>query len=204
METYARSNVSVSSEAPHFGDLIRRLRSISLLSQEELAERVGVTRQRISHWERLAGPRLHDRNFRQLATALGMKPQVLQSLATGKSKLYDGELPVPQEFVPLPPEAEDAFFKGAESRTREQLERRIHALVGALSDAALITLFEVARAEMIRDIRSGYAPPITEKRNPTAKFGIDRIDIPLDDDDDDRATPTKPRPRGRAGPTGTS
>ena len=63
----------MSAASPSFGDLLRRLRSAASLSQEELAERAGLSVRGISDLERglRQAPRLE--TVRLLADALGAR-----------------------------------------------------------------------------------------------------------------------------------
>jgi transcriptional regulator with XRE-family HTH domain len=53
---------------------LRELREGAVLTQEELAKKVGVTATAISHWE-TGSKRPRAKNIRKLATALGVTPQ---------------------------------------------------------------------------------------------------------------------------------
>src|SRR5687768_5282537 len=104
---------AMSESGPSFGDLLRRLRSAAALSQEELAERAGLSRRGISDLERglSQAPRLE--TVRLLADALGLGEADRTSLLAaarpallapglpddvpplGVSKSRPGRLPVP-------------------------------------------------------------------------------------------------------------
>ena len=62
----------MSERGTPFGDLLRRLRSAASLSQEELAERAGLSRRGISDLERGARRAPHPETVRLLANALGL------------------------------------------------------------------------------------------------------------------------------------
>ena len=53
---------------------LRELRENAVLTQDELAEKVGVTPAAISHWE-TGSKRPRAKNIRGLAAALGVTPQ---------------------------------------------------------------------------------------------------------------------------------
>ena len=55
-----------------FGDVLRRLRSAAALSQEELAERAGLSRSGISHLERGLHPAPRLETVRMLADGLDL------------------------------------------------------------------------------------------------------------------------------------
>ena len=64
----------VASEAARFGEVLRRYRTAAAFSQEELAERAGLSARGISDLERgvRQAPRLE--TIRLLADALGLTP----------------------------------------------------------------------------------------------------------------------------------
>src|SRR5678816_1469442 len=65
-------NADRSSHSPSFADLLRQHRLAAGLTQEELAERAGVSRRGISDLERTARSRPYRETVRVLADALGL------------------------------------------------------------------------------------------------------------------------------------
>jgi non-specific serine/threonine protein kinase len=69
-----------AGESPPFGDLLRRHRDVAGLTQEELAERAGLSTDVISLLERKPGQRPRAYTVRRLAEALGLSPADLAEL----------------------------------------------------------------------------------------------------------------------------
>ena len=96
-------------DPPHFGDLLRRLRTAATLSQEELAERAGLSVRGLSDLERgvVHAPRLE--TVRLLADALALadedraalvasaRPELIATPAAARAR------PVPLVVLPVPP-----------------------------------------------------------------------------------------------------
>jgi transcriptional regulator with XRE-family HTH domain len=65
---------------------LRELRENAVLTQDELAKKIGVTPTAISHWE-TGSKRPRAKNIRKLAIALGVTPQeILAALKESQSR----------------------------------------------------------------------------------------------------------------------
>ncbi|GEM_PF-5040704 len=71
---------SIPAVMGHFGQTIRALREEAHLSQEDLAERIGLKRNAISRAERSESPQMHPGNYRALAKAFGLEPGQLDQM----------------------------------------------------------------------------------------------------------------------------
>ena len=85
------------------GPTLKRLRSTARLTQEELAERSGISARTISDLERGLRSSVYPHTARQLATALGLKEGarhrfevVAAGLTSAKPQVGPGALPIPQ------------------------------------------------------------------------------------------------------------
>src|SRR5215213_1639764 len=90
-------------DLPGFGDLLRRRRTAAALSQEELAERAGVSVRALSDLERGVhrAPRLE--TVRMLAEALGLgEDERADLLAVARPDAETTPSPVPSRLTPLP------------------------------------------------------------------------------------------------------
>ena len=113
--------------ASPFGDRLRRLREAAGLTQEELADRAGLSRDAVSALER--GRRRHPQaqTFRALATALGLSEEEVRELRSA-APLRPGGRPVAP--VVDPPASLPAPLTNLVGRRRELGELR-----GLLFDA---------------------------------------------------------------------
>jgi predicted ATPase/transcriptional regulator with XRE-family HTH domain len=128
---------TATTSSPSFGDLLRRYRERASLSQEELAERAGVTSQAISNLER--GERRHPypATVRRLAGALGLPEEERSALLAA----------VPARRQPGP-EAASAELRGPSAPGGDQpraasgvpaLPAPLTPLVGREDDVARVT-----------------------------------------------------------------
>src|SRR5918994_7480354 len=87
-----------------FADLLRHLRTAASLSQEELAERAGVSLRGVSDLERGLRRAPHLSTVRMLADALELSPTDRQALlaAARPGGLLETEPATPGNFAPLP------------------------------------------------------------------------------------------------------
>src|SRR5215216_798385 len=111
----AAGRTAMTADRTSFGNLLRRLRSAAALSQEELAERAGLSRNGISDLERGARqvPRLE--TVRMLADALGLgdgdrqallaaaRPALLAPMLPDDSPLLGVSTSGPPNNLPLQP-----------------------------------------------------------------------------------------------------
>ena len=158
----ARTNHAANAESPSFAVLLRRYRIAAGLSQEELAERAGLSRRGISDLERGQRRRPHLATVRRIAEALDLDERVRVALLGAASSLpraSDGSLatfsPVsewPQHNLPIQ-------LTGFIGRTRE-----LEALPQLLTAAHLLTVTGAGgigktrlALEMGRQIISAYA-----------------------------------------------
>src|SRR5262245_57114776 len=99
----------MSETTATFGDVLRRLRSEASLSQEELAERAGLSRRGISDLERGARQAPYLETLRLLADALDLSQTGrLALLAAARPEMQypvpaERNRPVPLVSVPTPP-----------------------------------------------------------------------------------------------------
>ena len=112
----------VSTSSPQrgaFGALLQQQRLAAGLSQEELAERAGVSRRGIADLERGARRAPHPATMRRLAKGLGLNPAGRAALfASAQADIRaNGETALPRVPLPIPPTS----FIG---RTRELAEVR--------------------------------------------------------------------------------
>ena len=117
-----------------FGQNVQRLRRAAGLSQEELAERLGVTRQAVSKWER-------DSAYPEMEKLARMS----QLFGVTVEALLNGD-PAPAEARPAPPPdgaAAEAFLR-AQRRVAGPRGGACAAFVGSF--ALLLALQEVAPA----------------------------------------------------------
>src|SRR3712207_4644614 len=115
-----------------FGERLRRLREAAGLTQEELAERAGLTRDAIGALERGLRRRPYPHTVRALAAALGLPDQereVLHELAQGRAAPAPAAPTIQTPPMPAPP----TRIIGRERETTE-LRRLLRA------DARLLTL----------------------------------------------------------------
>jgi predicted ATPase/DNA-binding CsgD family transcriptional regulator/transcriptional regulator with XRE-family HTH domain len=95
----------VASGAPTFGETLRTFRVAAALSQEELAQKAGLSLRAVSDLERGARtiPRLE--TVRRLAAALGLAPEARATLlaARGESRVDSAAAPKPALLVPPTP-----------------------------------------------------------------------------------------------------
>ena len=80
----------------HVGENLRRLRTLNALTQEQLAERAGLTRSAVQRAERdLTEP--HMTTLRKLADALGVALQLTNILRDVREDRHNGRIYLPQE-----------------------------------------------------------------------------------------------------------
>jgi predicted ATPase/DNA-binding XRE family transcriptional regulator len=125
----------VNETSPAFGDLLRRFRSGTGLSQEELAERAGLSRNGISDLERgvHASPRLETVRMLADALALGEADRGLL-LAAARPALFRDNRSNPGTRFPVPPPGSLTSFIGRDGE--------VDALTAALLEdgARLVTV----------------------------------------------------------------
>ncbi|MFW3168624.1 ATP-binding protein [Geodermatophilus sp. CPCC 206100] len=85
-----------------FAEVLRRQRGRAALSQEELAERSGLTAKAVSALERGERRRPHPHTVRALADALGLDPADRGALAAAARPEQPGAAPAPPPVLPHP------------------------------------------------------------------------------------------------------
>ena len=88
--------------SPSFGERLRRLREAAGLTQEQLAERAGLTAKRIGALERGERRRPYPHTVRALANALGLSDEARNSLRTGVSRPAERASSAPPRTAALP------------------------------------------------------------------------------------------------------
>src|SRR3954454_13403863 len=87
------------STAPRFGDLLRTLRKRAGMTQEELAERAGLSRDAISALERGRRNRPHPPTMAAIIDALGLSEADQKALRAATRNSIEVELPEPRSAV---------------------------------------------------------------------------------------------------------
>jgi transcriptional regulator with XRE-family HTH domain len=128
---------AAGAESESFGALLYRYRLAAALSQEELAERAGLSARGISDLERGVRVHPHPATARRLAVALDLQPadndRLLRARASERSAASASELdpgrplePTPLQRADLPREL-NAFVGRVRSRGSRQTSRRSRA-----------------------------------------------------------------------------
>ncbi len=111
--------MSTRGQVAPFGARLRRLREVAGLTQEELAERAGLTAKGISDLERGRRRRPYPHTVRSLADALGLSEEERGSLFAAVPRRGDAEpgapLADPEPTLPSPP----TLLVGRERELRE-------------------------------------------------------------------------------------
>lgn len=127
-------------EREAFGQRLRRLRDVAGITQEELAERAGLSRNAISALERGERRRPHPHTVRRLVAALQLSPSDAAGLAGAVPRRT--EIPAPQGILNVELPRAGRTLQGAPSTPLIGRARDVAAAVSLLMDGStrLLTL----------------------------------------------------------------
>jgi len=115
---------SSSHESSSIASVVRTLRLERGWTQQELAERAGLTAQTISNIERGRSERIYDGTVESLASAFGVTPSTLDPRRLGEMVARDVKTREQREAVELALTLPPKELKALLSALRERKERR--------------------------------------------------------------------------------
>lgn len=70
-----------------FGVAVRKMREGALLSQQDFADRAGISVESVKRWERLPVVQVHFSSIRSIAAVVSREPMEVLAILSGKRKL---------------------------------------------------------------------------------------------------------------------